>query len=242
MANEVNFLLLLPFERTSITMIQDLQKATASEPLSLDAEYSMQRSWRLDGDKLTFIACLPPSIPPQVNAPEIVGTKDDADDCLIGDVNLFLFEDDDADDEVNQRSEDGVQGGLKVVGELEIMIAQTNLQGHGYGTAILKAFLWYIISNVSEILSEYAASLPAEPKRTLALKYLRVRIDAANVRSIKLFEKVGFRKISETANYFGELELRWDVADFEEGEEKPKLATYRIDSYDTSEKEESLMC
>lgn len=30
-----------------------------------------------------------------------------------------------------------------------------------------------------------------------------------NVGSIRLFESVGFQRISETANYFGEIEMRW---------------------------------
>lgn len=30
-----------------------------------------------------------------------------------------------------------------------------------------------------------------------------------NVGSIRLFESVGFRRVSETANYFGEIEMRW---------------------------------
>lgn len=30
-----------------------------------------------------------------------------------------------------------------------------------------------------------------------------------NVGSIRLFESVGFQRVSETANYFGEIEMRW---------------------------------
>ena len=36
---------------------QEIQLATASEPLTLDQEYAMQQSWRADADKLTFIIC-----------------------------------------------------------------------------------------------------------------------------------------------------------------------------------------
>ena len=45
------------------------------------------------------------------------------------------------------------------------------------------------------------------------LKYLRVKIDKDNVRSLKLFEGVGFVGTSAEPNYFGEVELRTPVVE-----------------------------
>jgi RimJ/RimL family protein N-acetyltransferase len=200
----------------------------------------MQESWRKDGDKLTFIACLPPLLEDVTTCIEIVGGKEDTEERMIGDVNLFLFE-----NEVNSggiehiefTEGDAEKNEFEVVGELEIMIAQAELQGHGYGTAVLTAFLWYITTNLSKIISEYALSLAVKSIGTTSLKYLRVKIDAENERSIKLFERVGFRKISEIPNYFGELELRWDVTEFmvEKGGATPKMVDYRLGSILPSE-------
>jgi len=172
----------------------ELQKATASEPLSLDEEYSMQRSWRQDRDKLTFIACLPPLVLEN----EKLDASCDAPGRMIGDVNLFLVDDDDDEEE-------GAHG-VKSIGEVEIMIARASLQGKGYGRAVLMAFLWYISTNLDGIRLEYAAD-----RRDFMLQFLRVKIDAENTRSIRLFESVGFAKTAEKPNYFGEIELRREV-------------------------------
>jgi hypothetical protein len=193
----------------------------------------MQQSWRKDGDKLTFIACLPPLMEDVTTCVEIVGGKDDKKERMIGDVNLFLSGNEEGGGGIERiEGSEGVAGeeGFKVVGELEIMIAQAELRGYGYGRAALTAFLWYITTNLSEILSEYASSMVVEPRGPAVLKYLCVKIDAENDRSIKLFERVGFKKISDTPNYFGEVELRWDVTEFKmgKGEEASKIVVYRL--------------
>lgn len=193
----------------------------------------MQRSWREDGDKLTFIVCLPPSDTKRAAA-SVSGDDErdgdvkreeraavavkggcgesrwDGDQMMIGDVNLFLSE-------VGDDEEDGAEKGC--VGEVEIMIARTSHQGRGMGTKILVTFLWYIFTNLESILSEYSKST----RKVEIMKYLRVKIDAGNARSIRLFEKVGFKKISEEPNYFNELELRYEVPEIRTKEVVAKI-------------------
>lgn len=146
----------------------------------------MQESWRRDGDKLTFIVCLPHDEDDQSR-----------DEKMIGDVNLFLSPADDDEDE----------GSGTVVGELELMIALPAQQNKGYGRAALVTFMDYVLTHWEEIAREYTARSGSGAPPALA--FLRARINEANGRSIGLFESVGFTRVGEGANYFGEVELRW---------------------------------
>ncbi|KIW03191.1 uncharacterized protein PV09_05417 [Verruconis gallopava] len=204
-----------------------LQQATASEPLTLAQEYSMQKSWREDADKLTFIACLPPDglLRNDDGRLELAGGKADVDgdQKMVGDVNLFIFE-----------SEEDGECDL-CVGEVEIMVARKDMHGQGIGTTILRTFLWYLFVHLDEIISEYSKSSRSTKR---AMKYLRVKIDAGNDKSIKLFEKAGFRKMSESPNFFNELELRYNVPSIRAsqkiaqnlGIDEPKVALYHLSS------------
>ncbi|KAK1069777.1 hypothetical protein LTR74_004656 [Friedmanniomyces endolithicus] len=154
--------LLLPYSvhhvPTYHTWMQDpeLQSATASEPLTLDEEYAMQRSWREDADKLTFIVCLPLAHSDTRQAAIQVGV-DDSPERMVGDINLFISQPAD-DDEDDDEDDHGNYGRESVIGEIELMIARKDLHRQGYGRAALLTFMGYIIFHWSTICLEYGSS------------------------------------------------------------------------------------
>lgn len=238
----------------------DLQAATASEPLSLEEEYAMQRSWRLDSDKLTFIICQPRDETSSLSSTttpgsssssssdreketqqekdhknQITATKDDSPDRMIGDINLFLFPLDSSSSPSPSPSSSPSPSPSsskappppppppKILGEIEIMIADKSSQRKGHGKTALRTFLDYILEHWSLIGREFSSSSSSSSLYSVSstsfsaaaaaispqLAYLRVKVHETNVGSIRLFESVGFQRVSETANYFGEIEMRW---------------------------------
>ncbi|OAL30265.1 hypothetical protein AYO20_08839 [Fonsecaea nubica] len=204
----------------------EIQEATASEPLTLEEEYAMQRSWRDDGDKLTFIVCQPHSCA-DADGVECHESSDGETqreiDAMVGDVNLFISTAPAQDDSAQGEGEGG--GEILVAGELELMIAETAQQRKGYGRATLLAFLKYITQHEREILAEFQdyshhGPAPGSPTTTTTIPrqqahfmHLSVKIGGTNLRSIALFESLAFRKTGENPNYFGEYELRLSRAE-----------------------------
>lgn len=184
----------------------DLQAATASEPLSMTEEYDMQRSWRTDNDKLTFIVCQSRQEPKNVSQ-TVRGGQDDRPERMVGDINLFLFEPEGDDDDEDDSGEQAPNSSNALVGEIELMIARKALHRQGYGRAALLSFTAYILDTWTEIAAEYSSS--AGDQTTRPLQYLRVKINQSNARSIALFQSIGFVQTAAGANYFGEVELRW---------------------------------
>ncbi|XP_035791300.1 N-acetyltransferase 9-like protein isoform X1 [Anopheles albimanus] len=110
---------LVPYESKHVAKYHEwmknveLQELTASEPLSLEEEYQMQRSWRQDEDKCTFLV---------LDRQEFERTGDEIA-ALIGDTNIFL----------QLPPSDGTDGDGSVVGEIEIMIAEPTARGKRCG-------------------------------------------------------------------------------------------------------------
>lgn len=98
-----------------------IQQATASEPLSLEEEYEMQAKWRNDHDKLTFIVCENLSSQEVDELGEIEGGVEDAEERMVGDVNLFLSATEGEEEEGEERMEDDSDEERQVscIGELE---------------------------------------------------------------------------------------------------------------------------
>lgn len=97
----------------------ELLQLTASEPLTLEQEYEMQRKWREDDDKLTFIVLARDPHEPAPSSPTEIASLP-----MVGDVNIFFNQPDEA--------------------EVEIMIAETAYRRQGLAKCALELLLSYV--------------------------------------------------------------------------------------------------
>ncbi|XP_044103419.1 N-acetyltransferase 9 isoform X3 [Neovison vison] len=97
---------------------EELRRLTASEPLTLEQEHSMQRSWREDADKCTFIVLDAEKWRARPSTTE--------ESCMAGDVNLFLTD-----------------LGDPSLGEIEVMIAEPSCRRRGFGTEAVLMMMSY---------------------------------------------------------------------------------------------------
>eukprot|EP00116_Pleurobrachia_bachei_P010803 sb/3471065/ len=109
---------------------KELQELTASEPLSLEEEYEMQKSWAQDEDKLTFVV---------ISGQEVPETIESDVQRMVGDVNLlFIFSPEYA--------------------EINIMVAERSLSRSGIGSESLMLMLSYAAANLPQI-SKFSAKI-----------------------------------------------------------------------------------
>ncbi|UKZ46168.1 hypothetical protein TrVGV298_000367 [Trichoderma virens] len=230
MAVSTNRALLVPYEAHHVLTYHDwmkdpaIQEATASEPMTLEEEYENQQSWRTSHDKLTFIVCEPLSgerSNENGESQKITAQVDDSPDKMRGDINFFLYLDDEDDDEAAGPRESST---IRLTGEVDVMIANTQHRGKGVGEAAVRSILTYIRKHLPEILKEYAQGEKLDVEK-IQLVGLMAKIKQENVGSRGLFKKLGFRQEGE-ANYFGEVKMVMDWVT-SEGEDMVEGLEYR---------------
>lgn len=195
-----------------------LLEATGSEPLTYEEEVEMQQGWHLDENKCTFIVHAREECGYVRNGEfESTGTQTEKSnatntsfrvennlDAMIGDVNLFLSEINDDDDEIDANeklkitelntdipTEEGESSTKPLIqAEIDIMIARKDYQGKGLGRAATCTML------------KYGAT-------KLGIHRFFCRINEDNLNSIRLFKSIGFQQCGYAACFKQvELELR----------------------------------
>eukprot|EP00946_MAST-07B_sp_MAST-7B-sp1_P003413 g3413.t1 len=186
---------LVPYRREHVAKyhawMQDeaLLEATASEPLSLAEEYAMQRSWRDDPRKLTFIVLARTqssgersvefsSDPASASALSEAPSSPGGESAMAGDTNLFFNDPEDPD-----------------CAEIEIMIAEPRYRRCGIATEALQTMM-------------------AFARRTLGVTRFVAKIGYDNAASLELFlsPRLGYR-VFEKHDWCEETHLELVLAD-----------------------------
>ncbi|KAG6809934.1 hypothetical protein H0H92_014016 [Tricholoma furcatifolium] len=200
---------------------EELQRLTASEPLSIEEEYEMQQKWRLDEDKLTFIILSLESLSGEQILRDLPSNLSPTDETIrslpmVGDVNMFLKgEIPTSETAAASKSNAGVSGeddedAEEFEAEMEIMIAEPGYRRKGLALEALQLMLEYATGYPRSYFSDTSAVLSNPSSKGLGIppSSLLARIGDANAPSIKLFEMLGFR-ITRRVEVFEEVEMRF---------------------------------
>lgn len=177
--------------------------------MTLEEEYENQQSWRTSADKLTFIICEPVDAVTAIDLETVTAGKQDANKHMIGDVNFFLYPDDE-DERGVVATEDG-NAQQRLIGEVDVMIASKDDRGKGYGEGAVRALLIYLQRHIFDVLAEYTSNTQqgSGSSGDVQLTSLMVKIKESNAGSRALFQKLGFKQQGEV-NYFGEIKMMAD--------------------------------
>ena len=202
---------MVPYRKEHVAQYHEWMKdpamleATGSEPLSLAEEYEMQASWRDDADKCTFIVLCRENISDLDHGsvdqyPDNEHFVSETLSAMVGDVNLFLSEEEDSDDEEVDtqepvETESQVEKTKYRQAELDIMIAEKGFQRKGIGR------------EACCMMMLYAA-------KRLSTRRFFCKINEDNESSLALFRKLGFHQCDYAACFKQyELELKRDTPD-----------------------------
>ncbi|XP_037611706.1 N-acetyltransferase 9 [Sebastes umbrosus] len=119
----------------------ELQLLTASEPLTLEQEYEMQKSWREDDDKCTFII---------LDKQRWADGSVEEEQCMVGDVNLFLTDPSDPS-----------------LAELEVMIAEPSHRGKGIGKEVTRMMMSYGVTKLG--VKQFETKIGLDNKASIAM-------------------------------------------------------------------------
>jgi RimJ/RimL family protein N-acetyltransferase len=178
-----------------------LLEATGSEPLTLDEEYDMQKSWRDDPKKCTFIVLARDRVSEQALANLEQNASHSQDGTFVsntlsamaGDVNLFLSEIEEEDQDSNAGKHESEKEFKQA--ELDIMVAEISCQRKGIGR------------EACCMMMMYAA-------KSLAVQRFFCKINEDNQASFSLFRALGFEQCAYAACFQQlELELKKDSSE-----------------------------
>ncbi|XP_063695649.1 alpha/beta-tubulin-N-acetyltransferase 9 [Culicoides brevitarsis] len=165
--------ILVPYEAKHVAKYhnwmesEELQKATASVRLTLEQEYAMQKSWREDEDKCTFL----------ILSKERFDATNDEIASLIGDTNLFILPDDE-------------DSGIGSIAEAEIMIAETDFRRKGCGLEAMTLMILYGIEHLR--IKHFLAKIGLENESSI--KMFREKLLFTEDSRSEVFQEVTLSK------------------------------------------------
>ncbi|XP_072935710.1 alpha/beta-tubulin-N-acetyltransferase 9 [Epargyreus clarus] len=164
---------------------EELLKLTGSEPLTLDQEYDMQRKWREDDDKCTFII---------LDKAKFDITNDEIG-SMIGDTNIFIID----------KNLD------HPIGEIEIMIAEESARGKKFGWEAVILMMLYGIKYIN--LCSYEAKILLS--NTISIKmFEKLGFTKTSISSV-FEEVTMEKNISEDWVDWLEKQYQWQIKPYE---------------------------